>query len=215
MKVLVVEDDEILKTEIKEFLIKKNLEVTSIVDGEEAITQIDNNNFDLYIIDIYIPKINGLEILKFIRKVDIFTPVIMITASLEISNLELAYEYGCNEYIKKPFHFKELEIRMDNILKKDLDSIIFDDTFLYIKEKNQFLLNGEVLEFRKKEKRFLELLLNNLNKTIGHDTIIDYVWEHEIKESYSLRQLVNGIRKKIPKNIIKTDVGVGYSIENN
>jgi len=93
-----------------------------------------------------------------------------------------------------------------------LDCIRFSDTFVYQKDKNVFLFNDEIIQLRKKEKRFLEILMKNINKTVNKDVITDYVWEYEIKESYTLRQLVNGIRKKLPIDIIKTDIGVGYSL---
>jgi len=212
MRVLVIEDDELFSTEIKELLQMKKLEVHCVSDGEEAIVHIDSRKFDFYIIDIFVPNINGLELLKFIRQVDIISPIIIMTGSTEINNLVLAFEYGCNEYLKKPFDFKELEIRMNKLIEKDLDYVRFSDTFLYLKSSKRFLYKGEVLTFRKKEKRFLELLIFNLNKTVSSEVITDYVWENDIRENYSLRQLVNGIRNKLPMNIIQTDIGLGYSI---
>jgi len=214
MKVMVIEDDELFSSEIKELLQMKKFEVLCVHDGEEAISYIDKQKFDFYIIDIFVPNISGLDILKFIRQVDIISPVIIMTASSEINNLILAFEYGCNEYLKKPFDFKELEVRMNKLLDKDLDYVRFSDTFLYLKGSKKFLYKGEVLNFRKKEKRFLEILIFNINKTVSSEMITDYVWENDIRESYSLRQLVNGIRKKLPMDIIQTDIGVGYSIVN-
>jgi len=212
MRVLVLEDDAVLNIELKEFLTIKSFEVVCAIDGEEAICKIDAQKFDLYIIDIFVPTINGLEILKFIRKIDVITPVIIITASHEINNLTQAYEYGCNEYIKKPFHIKELEVRMDKLLEQDSACIKFNNEFLYQKDKNEYLLNGEIIDFRKKEKRCLEILIKNINKTVHKDIMIDYIWEQEIKDCYCLRQLINGMRKKLPQNMIKTDIGIGYSI---
>ena len=88
------------------------------------------------------------------------------------------------------------------------------DEFFYGKEPNEFLASC-IKNFRKKERRFLELLIFNINKTVSSETITDYVWENEIRENYSLRQLVNGIRNKLPMNIIQTDIGLGYSIIHN
>ncbi len=215
MRVLVLEDNVELNIEIKRYLSIKSFDVVCVEDGEDAIAHIDTKKFDLYILDIYVPNISGLDVLKFIRKVDILVPVIIITASLEINTLTQAYEHGCNDYIKKPFDLKELEVRMDKLLNSNFDCIKFSNNFLYQKDKNIFIYDGDVIEFRKKEKRFLQILINNINKTVAQDIIVDYVWEHEIKESYSLRQLVNGIRKKLPVDIVKTDIGVGYAIINN
>ena len=119
MKVLLIEDDIQLNTTIKNFLESLNYEVISSFDGCNAIELIDHNEFDLYIIDINIPNISGLELVKYIRQKDTSAPIVMVTASLEINNFIDAFDNGCNEYIKKPFHLKELEIRINNLLDKN------------------------------------------------------------------------------------------------
>jgi len=195
MKVLLVEDDTQLNTTITSYLETKPFEVTSVEDGDEAIDTIDDHNFDLYLIDINIPSISGLELLKYIRQTNIHVPIIIITASLEINNLTQAYESGCNEYLKKPFHLKELEVRINRLIHANLTSIIFSDRFYYCENAKNFIVNNIPLELRKKEERFLNILIDNIGKTVDTQRIIDYVWENEIKEKYPIRQLVNGIRK--------------------
>jgi len=114
--VLLLEDDLALNSALTEFFTLKSFKTTSAYGGIEAIDQIEKEKFDLYVIDINVPDINGLEILRQIRRTDLDTPVVIITASLEIENFATAFEYGCNEYIKKPFHFKELDIRIQQLL---------------------------------------------------------------------------------------------------
>jgi len=213
MKVLLVEDDTQLNTTITSYLETKPFEVTSIEDGEEAIDLIDKNTFDLFLIDINIPGINGIELLKYIRQTNIHVPVIIITASLEINNLTDAYEKGCNEYLKKPFHLKELEVRINKLININLPSVKFSDNFYYCEKNKNFMVDNKSIEFRKKEKRFLNILMDNIDKTVNTQRIIEYVWENEIKEKYPIRQLVNGVRKKLPLDIVKTQIGVGYKIE--
>ena len=118
MNVLLIEDDVQLNTTITNFLTFNKYEVTSLFDGDKAISQIDINRYDLYIMDINVPNINGLEIVKYIRQKDLSTPIIMITASLELDNFKLAFKNGCSEYIKKPFYLEELDIRINNLLSK-------------------------------------------------------------------------------------------------
>jgi len=214
MRVLLVEDDIQLNTTITSYLETKPFEVTSIEDGEEAIDLIDKNIFDLYLIDINIPSISGLELLKYIRKTNIHVPIIIITASLEINNLTQAYDNGCNEYLKKPFHLKELEVRINNLINKNLPSIKFSDNFYYCESSQSFIVDNVSIELRKKEQRFLNILIDNIGITVSTERIIDYVWENEIKDKYPMRQLVNCIRKKLPMDIIKTEIGIGYKIEN-
>ncbi len=115
-KVLIVEDDIHLNTAITEFFNLKSFKCISVTDGLMAMQLIESHTFDLYVIDINIPEVSGLDLLKYIRKTDLYTPTIIITASLEIENFTMAFENGCSEYIKKPFHIKELDIRVNNLL---------------------------------------------------------------------------------------------------
>lgn len=213
MRILLIEDDIQLSFAIINFFEDKNYEIVSVKDGEKALSFIDSQKFDLYLIDINLPNINGIDLLKYIRKTNILTPIVILTASLEITNLTNAFEYGCSEYIKKPFHFKELEVRVNKLLNTNSSNIDFGNEFIYYKDKRKFYYKNQLVELRKKENRFLEILVENLNKTITTEQITDYVWENEIKDNYPLRQLVNGLRKKLPSNIVKTDIGEGYRIE--
>ena len=112
MNILLIEDDLTLNELITDYLKLNGNSVVSLEDGMNAIDTINKTNFDLYIIDINIPHINGLEIVKYIRQKDISTPIIMITASMELENFKTAYKNGCDDYIKKPFYLEELEIRV-------------------------------------------------------------------------------------------------------
>lgn len=214
MNVLVIEDDTQLNTAISEFFKLKSFEVVSIKDGIEAIDKIDSQNFDLYIIDINIPNINGLDILKHIRKTNLTTPVIIITASLEIQNLTTAFENGCSEYIKKPFHLKELDIRINKLLNlTKSQEIVINDNLVYDLSKEEFLYEDQPIRLRYKEKRFCAILMKHINTVVPNEMIYDYVWEGEVKESYPLRQLLVDLRKKLPFDIIQTKIREGYIIE--
>jgi len=214
MKVLLVEDDTQLNATITSYLETLPFEVSSVEDGEEAIDIIDENIIDLYLIDINIPNISGLDLLKYIRQTNIHVPIIIITASLEINNLTDAFDKGCNEYLKKPFHLKDLEIRINRLINTNQTSITFSDSFYYCENTKSFIVNDLPINLRKKEYRFLNILIDNIGKIVVTQRIIDYVWENEIKDKYPIRQLLNGIRKKLPLDIIKTEIGVGYKIEN-
>jgi DNA-binding response OmpR family regulator len=214
MNVLIIEDDTQLNTAISEFFKLKSFDVVSIKDGVDAIDKIDHQSFDLYILDINIPKINGLDILKHIRKTNLKTPVIIITASLEIQNLTRAFENGCSEYIKKPFHLKELDIRINNLLDLTKSKkIVINDNFVYDLNKEEFLYEDQPIRLRYKEKRFCAILMKHINTVVPNEMIYDYVWEGEVKESYPLRQLLVDLRKKLPYDIIQTKIREGYIIE--
>ncbi len=218
MKVLLIEDDIQLNTTVKRFLELKNYDITSILDGEEAINLIDLASFDLYIIDINLPNVSGLEIVKYIRKKDITNPIIMITASVEINNFIEAYDNGCSEYIKKPFHLKELEIRIENLLQNHQSDILkVTNSITYNFKYEELKIDDVIIHLRKKVNRLLQILLKNINHTVKTEDIISYVWENEIKENYSLRQLIADLRKEfnLDENYIISEVGVGYRFETN
>lgn len=214
MKVLIIEDDVQLSIAISEFFKIKAWDIVSAKDGLNAIDQIDNGNFDLYIIDINIPCINGLDLLKHIRKTDLDVPAIIITASLEIQNFATAFENGCSEYIKKPFHLKELDIRINNLLSlKKPEIISLRDELIYDLSTEEFLYKNKSIKLRYKEKRFCTLMIKNINSVVSNEMVYDYVWEGEIKETYPLRQLLVELRKKLPSDIIQTKIREGYIIE--
>ncbi len=214
MNVLIIEDDVQLSIAISRFCEIKKFDTICVKDGLDAIDQIDNGNFDLYIIDINIPRINGLDLLKHIRKTDLNTPIIIITASLEIQNFSTAFENGCSEYIKKPFHLKELDIRINNLLAINKPEIItLNDELTYDLSREEFYYQNRPIKFRYKEKRFCALLMKHINTVVPNALIHDYVWEGEIKETYPLRQLLVELRKKLPFNIIQTKIREGYIIE--
>ena len=216
MKVLLIEDDIQLNKTIKKFLELQKYDVVSVLNGDDAITTIDMYNFDMYIVDINLPNISGLDIVKYIRKKDITNPIIMITASLEVNNFIEAYDNGCSEYIKKPFHLKELEIRIENLLqnhKADLLQINNNTTYNFKYE--ELKIYDDTIHLRKKVNRLLQVLLKNINHTVKTEDIISYVWENEIKEKYPLRQLITDLRKEfnMDKNYIIAISGIGYKFE--
>jgi len=215
-KVLIIEDDIQLNFVITEYFKMKNHETLSIHDGIEAIDEIDkiiNSDIKLYVIDINLPSLNGLDILKYIREKDSQAPIIIITASLEIENFTKAFQYGCDEYIKKPFHIKELDIRVNNILKKNNSITELRKNFYYDYNTKSFFYQQTEITLRNKERRLIEILLQNINKIVPSQLIHEYVWENEDKEYYPLRQLLTDVRKKLPFDLIRTKVRQGYMIE--
>ncbi len=216
MKVLLIEDDIQLNTTVSNFLKMKAFDVSALFDGENALQKIDEEIFDLYIIDINIPYINGLDLMKYIRQKDIVTPIIIITASIELENFKTAFQNGCSEYIKKPFYLEELEIRIDNLTHTSLNSsILITQNIIFNETHNELLIDDIVIKLRKKERRLLVILLQSKNHTVTYEIIEKFVWENEIRESYPLRQLVNDLRKKFNtgENFIFSDTGIGYRFE--
>ncbi|GAB6045893.1 response regulator transcription factor [Caminibacter profundus] len=210
--VLLVEDDLQLAKIVKRILASKEFIVTLVKDGSEALDFIKNKDYNFYLIDINIPGVNGLELVKYIRELKKDGYILMLTASVEEYNFKKAYEYGCDDYIKKPFHATELEVRIKHLLEQEEKSISFDD-YEFVFESNDLFKDGELVNLRKKEKKLLYILLKNINYTVNNQKIIDFVWGSDNKTNPSVRQLVNELRKKFDKDYIKTVVGVGYRFE--
>jgi len=211
--VLLLEDDTALNAALTEFFTLKSFKVTSVYGGMEALEEIDKQTFDLFVIDINVPDINGLEILRQIRRVDLDTPVVIITASLEVENFATAFEYGCNEYIKKPFHFKELDIRIGQLLAlPKIEQIQVHKQLYYDFSLQTFVSQNKTIDLSYKEKRFCALLMKYPNTYVGTEQIHDYVWEGKTKTNYPLRQLIVKLRKKLPYDVIETKIKTGYRV---
>lgn len=215
MRVFLAEDNFALSKVLITFFKLKSYEVSHYSDGEEAFDNINLQNIkDVYVIDINLPNINGLELVKQIRKIDNNVPIIMITASVDIHDFENAYDFGCSEYIKKPFNLKELDIRLKKLLQNHLKEkdILLNKNIRFDIELKMLYIDSKSVELRKKEIRFLTLLFENLHRKVLTEEFEMYIWEGEIKDSYPLRQLVNGLRRKINYDFIKTEIGIGYSV---
>ena len=215
MRILLIEEDISLSVTIEAFFQQRKHEINIFYDGLESFNHLECTNiiYDLYIFDLNISNIDSLELIKFIRKTQIEVPIIITTASFEMETLQKAFGYGCTEYIRKPFNIKELDIRINKIFHNVTRTIVSND-FIYDKRTMDLKYNDQIIELRKKEKLFIDILFKNIGYIVSTDSISDYVWQGEIKETYPIRQLVNTIRQKLPENIIKTEIGIGYKIEN-
>lgn len=218
LRILLIEDDAILNQTVSQYLRLKKYSVTAANDGTDAIRHIDSSDFDLYVIDINIPSVSGLDIVEYLRRKDLTSPIIMITASIELANFKKAYHNGCNDYIRKPFHLEELNIRLLKLLpdiNKQQSIIAISPSASFDVDYEELTIDGGTKRLRKKERRLLSLLVKNINKTMPFEVIENYVWENKIKDIYPLRQLVNELRKQLGEGGILISVvrGVGYRLE--
>ncbi|WP_456480752.1 response regulator transcription factor [Nautilia sp.] len=225
MKVLLVEDDKQLGRVLKKTLEAKGYDVNHIEDGEDAFNDILINEYDVYLLDINLPKIDGLKLIKLIRHKNPDAIIIMITASAEIEDMEKAYgeNYdGCDEYIKKPFHSEELLLRINHWLKVKKETRLKGGTvdFKITIENMEFYfdtfdlyIDGILANLRKKEKRLLAILLKNIGKTVSKEELVSFVWENEERKEYPLRQLVSELKNKLPGDYITSVVGIGYRFD--
>jgi DNA-binding response OmpR family regulator len=218
MKIFLLEDDFSLNKIIRVSLENRGFYVENCTDGYEAATKIINNKYDLYILDLNVPGFNGHEILKTIRKDNPSTPVIMISAEIAIDNIKNSYDFGCNDYIKKPFDFEELFLRikyhLNHIPQNSNVDLTIDLGYEYSFDMiNQTLYkHGHEIELTIKEKLLMSLLVKNINKTVTLEMIHEYVWDSKEMESVSMRTIVHKLRSKLKNGMVLNLRGVGYKL---
>ncbi len=218
MKILIVEDNIKILKSIKNEL-KKEFDVDICTEGEEAVYKIEQNIYDLVILDIMIPKKSGIEVLKEIRKRYIETPVIILTAKEELDDKVKAFSIGANDYVTKPFYMEELIARIYAVLRtngkiKEDNFIRFNNLILDIKNKIVKIDNNEI-NLQNKQFDLLEYLLLNKGVILLKDQIYDRIWGIDSNSSVEIVEVyISNLRKKLSDygydKYIKTKRKVGY-----
>lgn len=226
MRILIIEDEFNLADVIASKLKKEKYTVDIAIDGEEGYYQALMDIYDLIVLDIMLPKMDGFEILNKLRENKINTKVIMLTAKTTLEDKLNGFEKGANDYVTKPFHIEELVARVNVQLRKNNSSISKNylevgDLRLNIKESQLFCINTkEKIDISCKEFLLIEYLMYNFNQIISKEQIYDKVWgiDNEV-ESNNLEVYLSFLRKKIKiigSNItIKAIRGLGYKLEVN
>ncbi|TLT00508.1 response regulator transcription factor [Aliarcobacter cibarius] len=214
MKILLLEDDLILNEILEEHLTNQKLQVITTFTSNEAIKYLYSEIFDLLILDVNVPDLNGFELLKELRKNNILTPTIFVTSLNMVEDMQKGFDSGCDDYIKKPFELKELDIRINNIKRLfNIDrQIIKIDEKSYLDLQNlEIILNNERFLISRKESEILAYLLNNSKKTISIEEFINNIWSYEDSvESSTIRTYIKNLRKILGEDKILNIRGVGY-----
>lgn len=225
-KVLVVDDEQLIVKGIKYSLMQDDMDVDTAYDGEEALNKAKSNNYDIILLDLMLPKLNGFEVCQRIREFS-DVPIIMLTAKGEDMDKILGLEYGADDYVTKPFNILEVKARIKAILrrgrggmpeqKKDnsLQSgdlkIDFDSRRVYIKDRE--------INLTAKEFDVLELLVRNPNKVYSREKLLSTIWGFDYPGDVRTVDVhIRRLREKIEENpgdpkYIHTKWGVGYYFE--
>ncbi len=215
-KILLLEDDMALNETIVDYLENLNYNVISVYDGNSAIDTIYENSFDLLLLDVNVPDINGFEILKTARDQGIITPTIFITSLNSMVDLETGFESGCDDYIRKPFALKELKLRIETILKREFshlnsNSIEIDKNIFYDSKNDLLIINNEDIHLNNKDSKLLKLFLQNQEQILSHETIYSTLWEYDEQISQNaLRTYIKNLRKYLGKEKIVSIKKLGY-----
>jgi len=213
IKVLLVEDDIELNQTIAEFLEMSDFEVVSVYDGEQAVDALFETDYDVVLLDIKLPKMNGFEITKEVRK-HLSVPIIFITSLDGEQNVVRAFLSGGDDYIRKPFSLNELKVRVEAIVKRVYGSRelikITDDLEFHV-ESMELYKNGEKIKLKNKELKLLKLFLQNKGKILTKDVIFDNIYDYyEEPNEFSLRTFINNLRRIIGRDKIETIKNTGY-----
>jgi two-component system, OmpR family, copper resistance phosphate regulon response regulator CusR len=220
VRILIVEDETGIANFVKDGLEEESFAVDTAADGNSGLRMALTNEYDLILLDWMIPGISGIEVCRQIRKEDILTPIIFLTAKDTVQDTVFGLEAGANDYIKKPFEFEELlaRIRVQLRTKEGEQSILtFKDIKLDL-NTHQVFKNSDEIALTQKEFALLEFLIRNKNKVCTRTRIIEHVWDiHFDADTSVIDVYVNFLRKKIDskdrKSFIQTVRGVGYIIK--
>ena len=222
MRILIVEDEESLADLVALRLKKEKYSVDVSYDGEDGLYNALMDIYDLIILDIMLPNVDGIEILREIKKNNIKSKVIMLTAKAELDDKLLGFSEGANDYIPKPFHIDEVvarvnaQLRIESIKDNNLE---FGDLVLDLKESKIYNKNNqEKINIINKEFQLLEYFMNNPNQILSKDMIYDKVWGLDNDSmSNNLEAYISFVRKKlklINSNVqIKSLRNLGYKME--
>lgn len=215
MKILLLEDEMMLNKSISEYLTNIGHMIESFADGQDVIDSIDNS-YDLLILDINVPNKSGFEILEELNKRQIFIPTIFITALIDIDDITKAYDLGCKEYIKKPFHLEELGIKINQILKKDntrTSHIKFSENYSYSKDHKTLYFNNEAQMLTKKQLEIIHILALNINMIVDFERFRVDIWDGENIDNPTIRAEISRLKKVLKEDFIKNIRGLGYKID--
>ncbi|MFS0781830.1 response regulator transcription factor [Bacillus sp. 1P06AnD] len=218
MKILIIEDDRLLSDTILQ-TVDRYYEVSQAYDGEEGLYLAEQDIFDAVILDLMLPNMDGYEILRMLRKKQVDTPVIILTAKDAIDDKVEGFKAGADDYLIKPFHREELLVRIEAIIRragKDYKTHIlaFKNLHLDTKQKTA-AINGSSLHLNGKQYELLEYLLHNKNMILTKEQIFNRVWGFDSETANTIVEVyASHLRKNLKEykydHYIKTFRGLGY-----
>ncbi len=221
MRLLIVEDEKELLESIAEGLRLSGYAVDTAADGAEAEDLFWSETYDLIVLDINLPKIDGFTLLKEIREEDKLVNVIMLTARTQVADRVKGLDLGANDYLIKPFHFDELEARIRSLLRRKQvveDKIIHYKNLSFDTATKILTGNGDVIKLTAKELGIFEYLILNQGRYISAEELMEHVWDMNVSDvSNAVRVHMSALRRKIKEavgeNIIRNEIGRGYVID--
>ena len=218
MKILLLEDDFVYRESVSEYLESLGYEVDEAADGKVACDKIAAGFYHLLILDIKVPHISGHEVIKYSKDIGCETPIMIMTSLVDIDDMAVGYELGCNEYLKKPFELAELKFRVNELMRKyhgrdDKNLIAIDESFSLDTAKKRLKFKGEPVELSTREFGIIECLLFHKNSFVGIEQLRAEVWNDKEIDPADVRMHILKIRQKTTPEFIKSARGLGYKID--
>jgi len=227
-KILIVDDEQPIRTLLDYNLKQSNFETIMAADGEQAVSKVENENPDLILLDLMLPKMDGIEVCKLLRQKNINTPIIMLTAKGEETDKVLGLEIGADDYMTKPFSPREVVARVKAVLRRsgertgvneDDGQVLRTGPITVHPEQYEAFLDEKPLEFTPKEFELLVYFIQNKNRVLTRDQLLSAVWNYDFAGDTRIVDVhVSHLREKIEENtkkpiFIKTVRGIGYKFE--
>jgi len=221
-RLLLLEDDVVLSKEIREFLQLRNVTCDAVFDGEVLLKNLAGHKCDMYLLDIQVPGVHGIEVCRRIRQHNPRVPILMLTAFGEIQDKREAFQWGADDYLVKPFHLEELYIRVQALLRRaqlsvpsSLDVLIEVGELTIDTEAQQVTRAGQPITLTPKEYQILLFLAKAQGRVLSKQLIAEGIWDqHYDTNPNTIEVYINFLRNKIDKpfgyKIIHTKPGFGY-----
>ena len=221
MRILIVEDEKDLCQMIAKSLKESGYEVDIAYNGNEAMELLDVENYDLIVLDLNLPEIDGMEILEEFRTFNQDTKIIILSARSQIKDKVEGLDKGANDYLSKPFHLDELEARIRSLTRRNFitnNQMLSYKNLSFDSKKRIVKIDDKEISLTRKELGILEYLLLNRGRPISQEELIEHVWDSSVDLfSNSIRVHISALRKKLKKALkydpIINRVGLGYQLE--
>jgi len=214
IKILLLEDDLLLAETLTDLLEDNDYEVSHVPNGQKALDTTFDEKFDIYLLDINVPLIDGVTLLKELREANDTTPAIFLTSHTDKEMLKNGFLSGADDYITKPFDSDELLLRVNALIKRTKKNTIECINLLCHDELHKtFFYDKEELDFSKKEYDLLLLLVQHVNSAVPKELIIEELWNSsESGSEGAIRVYINRIKQLLPQMKIENIRGIGYKL---
>lgn len=216
MKILLLEDEQMLSEAIHEYLLALGHRVSLFYNGNEALDHLKKETFDLLILDINVPGIDGLELLEALHILKIRTPALYISALVDIEGISRAYDLGCYDYLKKPFHLKELALRIDKVMQNctiPQSHVKLSKSYAYDASTSTLMCDNVTQPLSKRQLQIIDLLSRNRGRVVDFDQFRAYVWDEEYVDNATIRAEVSRLKKSLKEDFIQNIRALGYMID--